>query len=226
MSTNSVAATDHDSSQPKPLLRGWSHVVAFLAMAALGVVLLATVEATSRQRLWLTLYVLGTLSMFGVSAMYHRVNWQPTALRRMQRLDHSTIFLAIAGAYTPIAVVCLDSWYRPAVLITVWVGAVVGISLQWLPIRVPRRISAAVYVIVGWSMGLAMPQLYRGMGPLGFGLVLGGGLAYTIGALVYALKRPDPWPTVFGYHEVFHAFTIVGAGLHLASIAFAVVPKL
>jgi hemolysin III len=210
----------------KPLLRGWSHVVGFTAIAALGAVVVAVAEASAAQRLLLTVYLVGVLAMFGVSALYHRIRWSAAVRSRMQRLDHSTIFLAIAGTYTPIAAVCLNSWYRPAVLATVWGGAVVGIALQWLPIHVPRAAFTAVYVIVGWSMALALPQLFRGIGGLGFGLVLGGGMAYTLGAVVYAMKRPDPWPQVFGFHEVFHAFTVAGAGLHLAAIAFAVLPRM
>jgi hemolysin III len=213
-------------AMPKPLLRGWSHVVGFAAVAALGGVTIAVADASAGQRLLLVIYLFGVLSMFGVSALYHRGRWQPAALRRMQRLDHSTIFLAIAGSYTPIAATCLAGWHRPAVLATVWGGAAFGISLQWLPVKVPRALFTAVYVIVGWSMGLALPQLFRGIGGLGFGLVLGGGLAYTLGAVIYATKRPDPWPRVFGFHEVFHMLTVAGAGLHLSAIAFAVLPRL
>ncbi len=215
-----------DVAPVKPLLRGWSHVVAFAAVAVLSVVMVVLAEATAAQRWVLLVYVAGTLSMFGVSALYHRIRWQPRAMSVMKRLDHSTIFLAIAGAYTPVAAFGLDGWQRPAVLATAWVGAVVGVTLEWLPFQVPRPLFTAVYVIVGWSASIALPQLYDGLGPLGFGLVLGGGIAYTVGAVVYALKRPNPWPTVFGFHEVFHLFTVVGAGCHLAAIAFVVVPSL
>jgi hemolysin III len=144
----------------------------------------------------------------------------------MSKLDHSTIFLAIAGAYTPVAVIGLDGGYQVVVLCISWVGAVVGISLQWLPFHLPRWLFAAVYVLVGWSAMFAFSQLYEGLGANGFMLVLGGGLAYTVGAIVYAAKRPDPWPRVFGFHEVFHLFTIVGAALHFAAIAFVVLPKM
>lgn len=210
----------------KPLLRGWSHVVGSAAIAVLGTVMVATADGTAAQHLWLTVYVLGTLAMFLVSALYHRRTWQPAALARWRRLDHSTIFLAIAGAYTPIATTCLHGWARPTVLIMAWVGAAIGISLQWLPVHVPRWLFTAVYVVVGWSMAIALPQLHRGIGATGFWVVLAGGLAYTIGALVYAAKWPNPSPRVFGFHEVFHVCTVVGAGLHLAAIALIVVPKL
>lgn len=213
--------------ETKPLLRGWSHVVAFLAVAVLGTIMLAAArDAATSQRLWLTIYVLGTLAMFGVSAMYHRVRWQPGAHSVMQRLDHSTIFLAIAGAYTPVAAFGIDGWRKPAVLVLVWGGAIVGMALEWLPIDVPRSVYTAIYVIVGWSAALALPELHRNLGAVGFWLILGGGLAYTLGALVYALKRPDPWPRVFGFHEIFHLGTVVGAGCHFAAIALIVAPRM
>jgi hemolysin III len=187
--------------------------------------MVVSADVSSRQRWWLIVYVLGVLTMFTVSALYHRIRWQERSLGLMRRLDHSTIFLAIAGTYTPIAAIGLQGWHRPAVLATVWGGAAVGVALQWLPVRVPRWLFTAVYVIVGWSMALALPQLWRGVGGTGFGLVLAGGLMYTAGAVVYAAKRPDPWPSTFGFHEVFHACTVVAAGLHLAAVAFAVVPR-
>ncbi|MEO5723409.1 MAG: hemolysin III family protein [Ilumatobacteraceae bacterium] len=210
----------------KPLLRGWSHVVSFAVVGVLGLFLLAFNTASPADRLTLVVYLLGTLAMFGVSALYHRGPWAPHALSVWRRLDHSTIFLAIAGAYTPISVACLDGGYRAAVLITAWGGAVIGISLQWVPLKVPRALFTLVYIAVGWSMAIALPQLFHGIGAVGFSLVLAGGIAYTVGAVVYAAKRPDPWPRVFGYHEVFHLLTVVGAGLHLAAIAFIVSPKL
>lgn len=207
-----------------PLLRGWSHVMAFSTVAVLGGLLLALSTAAAHERALLAVYVAGTLAMFGVSALYHRVRWAPGPHRVMARLDHSAIFLAIAGAYTPVAVMGLEGWQRPTVLVAVWAGTLVGITLEWLPVAVPRPVFTAVYVVVGWSAVLAMPQLLEGLGGVGFGLVLGGGVAYTFGALVYAVKRPDPWPKVFGFHEVFHMFTVIGAGCHLAAIAFVIVP--
>ena len=209
----------------KPLLRGWSHVLAFATLLALGSWLIGDSVGTRRGPVLMIVYVVGTGAMFGVSSAYHRLRWQPEARALMSRLDHCTIFLAIAGAYTPIAVVSLTGWHRSSVLITVWAGAAVGVALQWVPWHLPRWAFAAVYVIVGWAAAPSFGQLYSGLGPLGFWLVLGGGLAYTVGALVYARKRPDPWPRVFGFHEIFHACTIVGAGLHFAVMAVVVAPK-
>ncbi len=138
----------------------------------------------------------------------------------------STIFLAIAGAYTPVAVVGLDQSARRIILIVCWTGAVIGIGLQWVRMALPRALFTTVYIIVGWSIVPFVSQLHARLGTLGLSMIVGGGLAYTLGAVVYAIKRPDPWPTVFGYHEVFHLMTLIGAGLHLATVAFVVMPKM
>lgn len=215
---------DVHSPVAKPLLRGWSHLLSFVLLTVLGVVLLGVTSAPPSGRFTMSIYLLGVLTMFGVSAMYHRGKWDDVTRARWQRLDHSTIFLAIAGSYTPIAVAGLHGWQRVAVLATVWGGTVLGIGLQWLPIKLPRALFTALYVVVGWSLSIALPQLLERVGVVGFGLILAGGVAYTLGAVVYALKRPDPWPNVFGYHEVFHAMTVIGAALHLAAVAFVVAP--
>jgi hemolysin III len=228
--TENIAESIHDVSPApailvKPMLRGWSHVLAFAVLAAMGGWLIASATGTARGPLLMIVYVAGTGAMFGISSLYHRLPWSPSARARMSKLDHCTIFLAIAGAYTPMAVVALHGWHRPSVLWTAWLGAAVGITLQWVPFHLPRWAFAAVYVVVGWAAAPSFGELYSGLGILGFMLVLGGGLAYTIGALIYARKRPDPWPRVFGFHEVFHACTIIGAGLHFAAMAAVVLPK-
>jgi hemolysin III len=143
----------------------------------------------------------------------------------MGRIDHSTIFAAIAGTYTPVAVLGLDGWARAAVLAVVWGGTAVGVTPQWTPLVLPRWLFTAIYAVVGWAALIAMPQLYDALGWLGLGLLVGGGVAYTLGAVAYATKWPDPWPRVFGFHEVFHLWTVVGAGLHLAAIGFVVLPR-
>lgn len=213
-----------DSVVVKPLLRGWSHVLAFITVAVLGIIMASVARASVSERIWLIVYVAGTLTMFGVSALYHTLRWLDRGRSIMRRLDHSAIFLAIAGAYTPIMAVALDGWQKAVVLCSAWGGAIVGMTLEWLPVNVPRPLFTAVYVIVGWSAAVAFPELNRNLGTVGFGLVLGGGILYTLGAVVYALKRPNPWPRVFGFHEIFHLFTVAGAGCHLAAISFYVVP--
>jgi hemolysin III len=142
----------------------------------------------------------------------------------MRRADHSTIFVAIAGSYTAVAGIALTGWARTAVLLIVWIGAAVGITLRQVWLDAPKWVIALPYVAVGWAAVVVLPQLYRALGPAGFAFLLAGGLAYSAGAVVYALKKPNPVPGVFGYHEVFHACTIVGAVLHYACIAFFVLP--
>jgi hemolysin III len=193
------------------------HTWAFVAVVPLGAVLLALAGGW-HARLAIVVYLLGVATMFGVSALYHRGNWSERAHDRLRRADHSTIFLAIAGTYTPIAALHTHGWVRNVLLLAVWVGAVLGIVLQWLPIQPPRWLFTAVYAFVGWVAALGFPQLLHGMGVAGFALVVFGGVVYTAGAVVYALKRPDPRPTVFGYHEVFHACTLVGALSHYVAI--------
>lgn len=216
---------DELGPRPTPLLRGWSHLVSFPVMLVGGGALLWFADLSIGRRTTLAVYVFGTATMFGVSALYHRVRWRPRAKRLMQRIDHSAIFLAIAGGYTPVAMLCLNGPARWIVIVGVWAGAVLGIALHWLP-RVPRFWHGASYIIVSWAAVVTLPALWRGMGGLGFGLILAGGVCYTIGAIALATKRPDPWPRVFGFHEIFHAFTVIAAGLQYAAIAGVVAPRL
>ena len=209
----------------KPLLRGWTHAVSFPLMLVFGLAMLVVVNATVSGRLLLAVYVVGTATMFLVSAMYHRGRWSPTVKLRMQKLDRTAIFLAIAGGYTPIAALCLDGWTLAAVLAGVWVGAAIGMAVQWIP-SVPRAWRGASYVIVSWIAAFTFPDLLDGLGTTGFVLVLAGGICYTVGALTLATRWPDPWPRVFGFHEVFHAFTVVAAALQFAAIALFVAPRL
>ena len=199
--------------------------IVFALVGATALIFYATVWGSLSAIAAAWIYGLGLVACLSVSFTYNiwphsNVKWF------LRRLDHSAIFLAIAGGYTPVSIAALDGWRQTAVLVVVWTGAAIGIALQWVPVHVPRAVFTAVYVVVGWSVSIALPQLLHGLGVVGFTLVLAGGVAYTAGAVVYALKRPDPWPTVFGYHEVFHLLTIVGAGLQFAAVAFVVSPKL
>ena len=192
---------------------------------AVGLKMITLADVSASGKLLLAIYVMGTGTMFGVSALYHRGRWQPPAKALMQKFDRSAIFLAIAGGYTPIAFVCLDGWSRVAVLVTAWVGAAIGIALHWVP-SVPKVWRGASYMIVSWSALLVFPQLAHGLGAHGFSLLLAGGACYTIGAIALATRWPNPWPRVFGFHEVFHAFTVVAATLVLMAVGSAVVPQL
>ncbi|MEQ1872952.1 MAG: hemolysin III family protein [Ilumatobacteraceae bacterium] len=208
---------------PAPLMRGWTHLVSFPLMVICGIALVVLPHASTRDRIALAIYAGGTATMFGVSALYHRGRWQPPTKALMQKLDRSAIFLAIAGGFTPIAAVCLEGAQRTAILIAAWVGSAIGIALQWIP-RVHRAWRGASYIIVSWTAVLVFPQLADRLGSWGFGLVLAGGVCYTLGALALAVRWPNPWPRVFGFHEVFHAFTVVASGLQFVAIAYAVVP--
>jgi hemolysin III len=219
-----MSMSDAPGPPTHPLLRGWSHVVALVAAAVLCGLMVGLAPGTLA-RATAIVYLVGLCAMFGVSALYHRVSWSPAARARMGRIDHSTIFAAIAGTYTPVAALGLDGWARTTLLALVWGGAVVGVALQWLPITLPRWLFTSIYALVGWAAVIALPQLHDALGTVGLALLAGGGLAYTLGAVVYALQRPDPWPSVFGFHEVFHACTVVGAGLHLAVVGLVVLPR-
>ncbi len=218
-----VAPDGDDDGPVKPKLRGVLHEVAFFVSLVAGAALVWAAPTTSSKLLCLV-YACSISLLFGVSALFHRHTWGPVGRRRMRRADHSTIFIAIAGSYTPVAGIALTGWARAAVLLLVWIGALVGITLRQLWLDAPKWVIALPYVVVGWAAVVVLPQLYRALGPTGFALLLAGGLAYSAGAVVYSLKKPDPVPGVFGYHEVFHACTIVGAVLHFVCIAGFVLP--
>lgn len=202
----------------RPLMRGWIHVVGAASMLVAGPLLIAHGHGPG-QTAALVVYVLSMLALFSVSAAFHRVKWGPAARRRMRRADHATIFVGIAGTYTAVAVLALHGLAQVLVLCLVWVGAAAGITLRQLWLDAPKWAVSLPYVVVGWCALAVVPQLVRGLGAGGFALILAGGAFYTVGAVVYALRRPDPWPKVFGYHEVFHTCTAFGAALHFAAIA-------
>jgi hemolysin III len=218
-------ATDPPSTVEavKPRLRGVFHEVAFFVSLNSGAALIWAAP-TAGSTLVMTVYAVSISLLFGVSALFHRHTWGPVGRRRMRRADHSTIFIAIAGSYTAVAGIALTGWARATVLCIVWGGAVIGITLRQVWLDAPKWVIALPYVVVGWAAVAVLPQLFRSLGGAGFVLLLAGGLAYSAGAVVYALKRPNPVPGVFGYHEVFHACTIVGAVLHYVVIAWFVLP--
>ena len=208
----------------KPLLRGWLHLAALVCVLAGGPVLVAS-SAQSSQTAALSVYIAALVALFGVSATYHRPNWAGGPRRVLRRLDHSTIFLAIAGSYTAIGDLALHGWAFALVLAIVWGGGVCGVAVRQLWLDAPSWAIGLPYLLTGWCALAVLPQLERGLGAAGFALVLGGGLFYSAGAAVYALRRPNPWPRVFGFHEVFHACTIAGAALQFAAIAAFALPR-
>jgi hemolysin III len=208
----------------KPRLRGVSHQWAFVFSLVTGTVLVALApagEATAAA----AIYAVTVAALFGTSALYHRITWASQEARRwMRRLDHSMIFLLIAGTYTPFAVLVLEGTLATLILVLVWAGALGGIVLKLVWIDAPKWLVAGTYVVLGWVAVIAFPALLDGLGVTATVLVATGGLLYTAGAVVYAVRRPDPIPAVFGYHEVFHALVIAAAALQYAVIAFFVLP--
>ena len=208
----------------KPRLRGVSHQWAFFVSLATGLVLML-LAPDGEARVAAGIYSLSVCALFGTSALYHRINWRSLSARRwMRRLDHSMIFVLIAGTYTPFALLALDGKIATAILIVVWSGALAGVVLQLAWVDAPRALSAVVYIAMGWVALVAFPEMVDKVGITGTALVAAGGLLYTVGALIYATKRPNPAPTVFGYHEVFHALVILAAALHYAVVALIVLP--
>lgn len=205
----------------KPRLRGVFHQYAFIVFSALGVALVATASG-ARERTAAAIFGGCVALTFGVSALYHRVTWQPAARRLMRRLDHASVYLLIAGTYTPVGVLVLDGAWRFSVLGVVWIGATLAIGQKLIWVEAPKWIAAALGVGLGWVGVVAFPQVLEATGPVGASLLLAGGALYTIGAVVYARGRPDPVPTVFGYHELFHVLTILAAASQYAAIAFFV----
>jgi hemolysin III len=208
----------------RPVLRGWLHVVAFGGWLIGGPFLIAAGPDAGAQAV-LSVYVVGMLVMFGTSAAFHRLRWSAPAWRRMRRADHSAIFVGIAGTSTAVAGLALTGWAQVTVLAMVWGGAAVGVALRQVWLDAPQWVVAIPYVVVGWCPIVVAPQLVRSLGWAGFWLMVAAGFAYTAGALVYARKRPDPWPRVFGFHEVFHLCTLVGAAMFAYLVAFIALPR-
>ncbi len=199
-------------AQPvKPRLRGVSHQAAAFLFPFLGLAAVLVARSPGA-RVAVVVYTAGVTGMYATSACYHRGHWAPAAKRRMRRLDHSMILVAIASTYTPVAVAGLSAGTAWAVLSVVWGLAVAGVAARNLWLEAPRGVTAAVYIGVGWAALAVLPALWTQLGVMTFVLLLAGGLLYSAGAAVYSLHRPDPWPAVFGYHEVFHAL-VVTAGL-------------
>lgn len=207
----------------KPRMRGWLHAYAFFVAAACGIVL--TSIAASRPGIApivsCAIYSLTVCGLFGTSALYHRRVWSPRGYAIMRRLDHSMIFVFIAGTYTPFCALLLPTRLATMLLATVWIGAVIGVALKLVWPHAPRWASAPLYIGLGWVAVAVLPDIYRNGGVPALVLLVVGGVTYTLGAVFYALRRPNPWPTVFGHHEFFHASTLVAAIAHHIAIYFA-----
>ena len=206
-----------------PRLRGLLHAYAFYA-AAIAAGVLVALAPTGEARFAAAIYGCGLCALFAVSGLYHRWRWSPRWKPLLRRMDHSTIYLFIAATSTPVALLVLDGTTRIVVLSSVWAGAVLGIAFTLAWIDAPRLLTAATYLAVGWAGVVAVPQVLREVGVAPFVLLLVGGVLYSAGATIYALRRPDPWPRVFGFHEVFHTLVIAAAVVHFIAMAAWVVP--
>ena len=204
----------------KPRLRGVLHKWAFAVslLAGIGLVLEA---GSARARVAVAVYALSVAALFGTSALYHRVDWRTLSARRwVRRLDHTMIFVLIAGSYTPFGLLVLRGTLGTVILIAVWSAALAGAVFKLVWIDAPGWLGAATYVVVGWIALVTLPELLERLGIAAVGALALGGILYSVGAVIYAHKRPDPVPTVFGYHELFHLLVIVAAALQYAVVAF------
>jgi hemolysin III len=201
----------------KPRLRGVFHQWACFAAIAAGIAYVAAADG-ERARLAVGVFAVSVVTMFGASALYHRVNWSPSRRRWMRRLDHAMIYGLIAGSYTPFGLLALHGNWRTVVLGIVWSGAAVAILLKLVWVDSPKWLSAVTALVLGWVGIVAFPKLVAPIGVLGAVLVAVGGVFYTLGAIVYARRRPDPRPHVFGYHELFHALVVAAVACQYAAV--------
>ena len=212
-----------DPARVKPRLRGVFHEIAFFLFLVLAVPLVWTAEP-GKGRLSAAIFAGCVVLCFGISALYHRPTWQPRARSWLARADHAGVYLLIAGTYTPFGLLVLSRGWAIPVLTIVWTGAVAAILLKLFRPTLSKKISAAIGLALGWVAVAAITQLLKLPWP-GLLLLLVGGLAYSLGAVVYALRRPDPYPRVLGYHEIFHLLTLVAVSCQYAAIAFYVLPR-
>jgi hemolysin III len=214
---NHVAPPD----EVPPSWRGRLHQIAFLVSIPAGIALVLA-SRTLAAGIASAVFSLSLIGLFGVSAAYHTLPWTSKGRRRMQRLDHSMIFVLIAGTYTPLAVLVLEGTWSVVVTSLVWGGAAIGVGLKVVRIDGFRVVTSALYIVLGWMVVLVLPQLIRELSPVALALVIAGGLAYTTGAIILALRRPNPNPRVFGYHEVWHSLTLGGSACHYLAVLLVV----
>ncbi|WP_374058162.1 PAQR family membrane homeostasis protein TrhA [Marinitenerispora sediminis] len=205
----------------KPRLRGWLHLgTAPLALAA-GIVLVA-LAPTGLSRLASAVYALSSVLLFSTSAVYHVGRWTSRGMAVLRRLDHSNIYLIIAGTYTPFVLLVLEGTLRTAMTALIWGAAIAGVVFKMCWLNAPRWLSTALYIAVGWVAVLFIPQLVGGTHPATWILILVGGILYSVGAVVYALRWPNPAPRWFGFHEIFHSLTIAAYVCHYVAVSFVV----
>ncbi len=204
-----------------PRYRGRIHQVAYFCSIPMGVVLVILARGAVATTV-AAVYAVSLSLVFGASAAYHRGSWSPSARRWMKRLDHSLIYVLIAGSYTPLTVLALHGPWEVVLLSLAWTGAAIGIAMKMARPDGLQVVSASLYMALGWLIVIAAPQLIRGLSPTALALMMAGGLLYTAGAIVFAIRRPDPRPATFGYHEVWHVFQVAAAGCHFVMIMLIV----
>jgi hemolysin III len=205
----------------RPRLRGWLHLVAFPLSVAAGIVLIV-LSPDARARWATAVFAVSSWLLFGVSALYHRRLWGPRMEALLRRLDHANIFLLIAGTYTPFALTLLDGADARILLGLVWAGALAGIAFRVFWVGAPRWLYTPVYVALGWAAIFWLGDFARSAGPAVLTLIIVGGGLYSLGGLVYGLRKPNPAPRWFGFHEVFHSFTIAGFVVHYVGVSMVV----
>jgi hemolysin III len=212
-----------EAAPVKPRLRGVSHQWAFFVSLATGAGLIAAAHG-GRAQLGAAVYAAALSALLGVSALYHRVSWRPLARRLLRRLDHAMIFVLIAATNTPFALLALHGTLASAILIAVWAGALAGFVVELAWRNHPKWASSIIGMVLGWVGVITLTQLPARIGWLAVGALIAAGAIFTAGAVIYARERPNPWPGVFGYHELFHALVLLAVALQYAVIAFAVLP--
>ena len=205
----------------KPLLRGWLHLVCFFLAIPAGVLVVAGAHS-DRARWGALVYAVGLVALFGVSGTYHRGPWSDRVRRRMQQLDHATIFVMIAGSYTPLCLLAIHGWMAPALLAGAWLGAFAGVVLAFRPGPRTRIARGTLYIALGWVSVVATPQLLTHLSAAQLLLIGIGGVLFTVGAIFLATKWPDPFPKVFGYHEVWHVLVVAAVVCHFVAISSVV----
>lgn len=205
----------------KPKLRGWLHAGMFPLSLAAGIVLVA-LAPSGGSRIAAAIFSLAAVLLFGTSALFHRGDWSPTVENRLRRMDHANIFLIIAGSYTPFAMLGLPEDQGRLLMTIVWSGALLGVLFRIFWMGAPRWLYTTLYLVVGWIAVFFLPELIDGVGVAAVVLIIVGGVLYTLGALVYGLKWPNPWHGWFGFHEVFHAFTVAAFTVHYVAVSMVV----
>jgi hemolysin III len=202
----------------RPLLRGWSHAIAAVAAVIVTILLCWFSRDDVPRMISMLIFGLSMIELYTMSALYHIITWTPEKRRLFRAIDHANIFILIAGTYTPLCFNVLDGWIRPTLLIVIWLLAILGVSSALFTIQLPRWVTASLYVIMGWVAILAFPAFIAALSWWAIAVLVLGGLLYTIGAIIYARKKPNPFPRVWGYHEIFHLFVIAGSAAFVACI--------